>query len=267
MIHEHIDDAGIAELIIDAPPVNALGLKDIATLASHLHSFADDERVRVVVLRGAGRGFCGGGDVKEVQSLPGFEGILGQTHGSMELTAAIAECTVPVIGAVHGFCVGLGVLVAGVCDVLLAAPGTPFVLAEADNGAASGIIQAIGLMPEKRLRAALFTAEPVYAEELHHFGSVLQLAPAEELPAVARKLAATMAAKSPAVLRALKAATDGSIGRDIRGSYRRELAYTLDLNLRGEAQGLRDDFVSGRRGSYLQEPSEAVPTDRDLDPS
>jgi enoyl-CoA hydratase len=251
VITEHIHAAGIAELVLDAPPVNALNLKDIATLAAHLRSYADDQRVRVVVLRGAGRGFCGGGDVKEVQSLPGFDGILGQTHGSMELTTAIAECAVPVIGAVHGYCVGLGVLVAGVCDVLLAAPGTPFVLAEADNGAASGIIQAIGLMPEKRLRAALFTAEPVDAAELHAFGSVLRLVPAEELPAAARALAATIASKNPAVLRALKAATDESIGRDIRSVYRRELAHTLDLNLRGEAHGLRDDFVQGRRGSYL----------------
>ncbi len=252
MITESVDDAGIAELVLDAPPVNALNLKDIATLAGHLRSYADDERVRVVVLRGAGRGFCGGGDVKEVQSLPGFEGILGQTHGSMELTTAIAECAVPVIGAVHGFCIGLGVLVAGVCDVLLAAPGTPFVLAEADNGAASGMIQAIGLMPEKRLRAALFTAEPVTAEELHHFGSVLRLVPAEELSAAARDLAGRVAAKNPAVLRALKTATDESIGRDIRGVFRRELAHTLDLNLRGESAPLRENFVRGTRGSYLQ---------------
>jgi enoyl-CoA hydratase len=251
MIRESIGDDGVVDLVIDAPPVNALGLKDIAALVAHLRSYADDERVRVVVLRGEGRGFCGGGDVKEVQALPGFEGILGQSRGSMALTSAIAECPVPVIGAVHGYCVGLGVLVAGVCDVLFAAPGIPFVLAEADNGAASGIIQAIGLMPEKRLRAALFTAEPVMSEELHHFGSVLRLVAADDLPATARTFARTIAGKNPAVIRALKAATDDSIGRDIPATYRRELAYTLDLNLRGDAQGLRDDFVSGRRGSYL----------------
>jgi enoyl-CoA hydratase len=101
----------------------------------------------------------------------------------------------------------------------------------------------------------LFTAEPVMSEELHHFGSVLRLVTTEDLPAAAKELAATIAGKNPAVLRALKAATDESIGRDIRSIYRRELAYTLDLNLRGEAQGLRDDFVSGRRGSYLDSPA------------
>lgn len=256
MIREQIDGDGVADIVIDAPPVNALGLADIATLIGHLRSYADDEQVRAVVLRGAGRGFCGGGDVKEVQRLPGFTGILGQARGSMELTAAIAECAVPVIGAVHGYCVGLGVLVAGVCDILLAAPGTPFVLAEADNGAASGAIQAIGLMPDKRLRAALFTAEPVDAAELHAFGSVLRLVPAEQLPAQAHKLAATIASKRPAVIRALKAATNGSIGRDIRGAYRAELAHTFELNIRGEAQTLRDDFLSGRRTGYLDAPDQ-----------
>jgi enoyl-CoA hydratase len=253
MISTELLDNGVLDLLIDAPPVNALGLDDIDALVDHLRSCRDDDRARVVVLRGAGRGFCGGGDVKEVQRLPGFEGILGQTRGSLELTAAIGECAVPVIGAVHGFCIGLGVLVAGVCDILLAAPGTPFVLAEADNGAASGAIQASGLMPEKRLRAALFTAEPVTAEELHHFGSVLRLVTADDLPAAAHALAATIASKRPTVIRALKAATDDSIGRDIRGTYRRELAYTLDLNLRGEAQSLREDFVVGRRTGYLTE--------------
>jgi enoyl-CoA hydratase len=251
MITERLGEDGVVDLVIDAPPVNALGLDDIATLVERLRSYADNEAVHAVVLRGAGRGFCGGGDVKEVQRLPGFEGILGQTHGSLELTTAVAECAVPVIGAVHGFCIGLGVLVAGVCDILLAAPGTPFVLAEADNGAASGAIQAIGLMPEKRLRAALFTAEPIPAEELHHFGSVLRLIPADELPAAAHALAATIASKRPAVIRALKAATNDSIGRDIRGRYRQELAYTLDLNVRGEAHSLREDFVVGRRTGYL----------------
>lgn len=251
MIHEHVDEHGIAELVVANPPVNAFNLSDIATLVEKLRGYADDERVRVVVLRGEGRGFCGGGDVKEVQRLPGFEGILGQTRGSLNLTLAIAECPVPVIGAIHGFCIGLGVLVAGVCDILLAAPGTPFVLAEADNGATSGIVQAIGLMPDKRLRAAMFTCEPVDAAELHAHGSVLRLVPAHELPDAARAVAATIAAKRTNVIRGLKASMAGSIGRDIRTAYRQELSYTFELNISGEAREARGDFVDGTRGSYL----------------
>ncbi|HEY1969494.1 MAG TPA: enoyl-CoA hydratase-related protein [Pseudonocardia sp.] len=251
MIRETVDEYGVAELVVDNPPVNAFNLADIATLIEHLRGYSDNKRVHAVVLRGEGRGFCGGGDVKEVQSLPGFEGILGQIRGSQNLTLAIAECPVPVIGAIHGYCVGLGVLVAGVCDILLAAPDVPFVLAEADNGATTGIIQAIGLMPEKRLRAALFTCEPVDSAELLSFGSVLRLVPAEELPAAAHAVARTVAGKRTNVIRGLKSALAGSIGRDIRTAYRQELSYTFELNISGEAREARGDFVDGRRGSYL----------------
>lgn len=253
MIHEEVDENGVAELVVDKPPVNAFDVADIGTLIGHLRKYAHDERIRAVVLRGEGRGFCGGGDVKEVQRLPGFEGILGQTRGSLELTTAIAECPVPVVGAVHGYCIGLGVLVAGVCDILLAAPDTPFVLSEADNGATSGIVQAIGLMPEKRLRAAMFTCEPVDSAELLRFGSVLRLVPADELPAAAHQVATTIALKRTNVIRGLKAAMAGTIGRDIRTLYRQELSYTFELNISGEAREARGDFVEGRRKGYLDD--------------
>lgn len=108
---------------MDSQPVNAFTVADIASLVKHLRSDTDN-RVRAVVLRGQGNGFCGGGEVKEVQNSPGFESILGQTRGSLELNLAIAECPVPVIGAIHGYCIGLGVLLAEVCDILLASPGT-----------------------------------------------------------------------------------------------------------------------------------------------
>jgi len=112
VIHETVDERGVAELVIENPPVNAYNLADIAALVQYLRGYADPgadpERVRAVVLRGEGRGFCGGGDVKEVQNLPGFEGILGQTRGSLNLSLAIAECPVPVVGAIHGYCIGLG---------------------------------------------------------------------------------------------------------------------------------------------------------------
>jgi enoyl-CoA hydratase len=250
VIRETVHDSGVAELVVDNPPVNAFNVADIATLVDRLHGYAGDHRVRAVLLRGEGRGFCGGGDVKEVQDAPGFEGILGQTRGSLELTLAVSECPVPVVGAVHGYCIGLGVLVAGVCDVLLAAPDTPFVLAEADNGATSGIVQALALMPEKRMRAAMFTCEPVDSAELLRFGSVLRLVAAEKLAGEAYAVAEKIAAKRTTVIKGLKAAMAGTIGRDLRAAYRQELSYTFELNISGEAREARGDFVEGRRAGY-----------------
>src|SRR5439155_376701 len=74
--------------------------------------------VHAVLLRSEGPGFCGGGDVKEVERLPGFDGILGQASGSQQASLAVAECAAPVVVAVHGYCIGVGVLIVGTADVV-----------------------------------------------------------------------------------------------------------------------------------------------------
>lgn len=80
-VHDSGRLAGVAELVVESPPVNAYSIGDLAELTELLRSYERREEVRAVVLRAQGKGFCGGGDVKEVQSLPGFDGILGQARG------------------------------------------------------------------------------------------------------------------------------------------------------------------------------------------
>ncbi|MFC9557846.1 enoyl-CoA hydratase-related protein [Rhodococcus sp. NPDC056960] len=246
-IRQYLSDAGVLEIIIDAPPVNAVGLNDLAALSSIVAGVGERPEVRVVILRGEGRGFIGGGDVKEVQRLPGFDGILGQVAGSSALTVAIHECAVPVIAAVHHYCIGLGVLVAGVCDVVVADENCSFVLAEVDNGATTGAIHAMGLMPEKRLRQAMFTGEPVSARELAAYGTVVAVADEHLVLEEARRLATVMTKKVPDVLRAAKRSINGSTRRDLEVLYRQEVAITLDLNMRGHAAQARESVLSGDR--------------------
>jgi len=255
-IHEHIHDSGVLELVLEHPPVNALTIGDLHALAALLRGVADRPTVRAVVLRADGKGFCGGGDLKEVQGLPGFEGILGQASGSQEASLAIAECVAPVIVAVHGYCIGVGVLLAGTADILVAAHGTSFVLAEVDNGATSGGAQAHGLLPAKRLRAAMLTADPVDAAELHAHGSVYRLVDTDKVRDTAMELAEHIAAKSPEVVRRLKLSLNASSGSDdLRARYRVELSYTYELNLLGKAAERRGDFLDGARGGYLGDES------------
>jgi enoyl-CoA hydratase len=251
-IKECLHDGGVLELVVDHPPVNAFTIGDLHTLARRLRAIADEPEVTVVLLRSEGKGFCAGGDVKEVQALPGFDGILGQASGSEAASIAVAECAVPVVVAVHGYCVGVGVLLVGTADVVVAGTGTPFVLAEVDNGATSGGAQALGLVPAKRLRAAMFTAEPIDAAELQAYGSIYRLVAPDEVVSTAFRVAEVIAAKSPAVVRRLKQSLNASAGvDDLRRRYRLELSYTYELNLLGEARDLRETFVDGRRSGYL----------------
>jgi len=253
---ETVHDNGVVELLVENPPVNAFSIADLTRLTELLRGYEAREEVRAVVLRSQGNGFCGGGDLKEVQGLPGFEGILGQARGSQDASVAIAECAVPVIGCVHGYCIGVGVLLAGTCDVLIGCAGTRFVLAEADNGATTGGVQALGLLPERRLRAAMFTCEPFDIAELQAYGRVYHVeATADAAVARAFAVAATIAAKAPRVIRSLKASLNNTAGRDLRRLYRQELSYTFELNMLGDSGKARQTFLDGSRDGYLDDPT------------
>jgi enoyl-CoA hydratase len=249
-VHERRND-GVVELVVEHPPVNAFNIEDLHTLARHLERYRDDNEVRAVILRSEGRGFCGGGDVKQVQALPGFEGILGQTSGSLAASLAILECAVPVITVIHNYCIGVGSLLAGTSDILIAAAGTKFVFAEVDNGATGGFVQGLGLMPEKRLRAAMLTCESIDVSELEPYGTIYRVVPPEDVLEEGRRVAGLIAGKDPRVIRRMKATMNDTANRDLLRRYRGELSYTYELNLLGVASERRGDFVEGRRSGYL----------------
>lgn len=167
------------------------------------------------------------------------------------MSVALHECRAPVIVAVQRYCVGLGVLIVGSCDIVVATHDAMFVLAEVDNGATGGAIQASGLMPDKRLRVAMLTCQPVQAEELYRYGTIYRLVDESELRSAAMEIAEVIAAKPPRVVRSAKQAINGSTGRNIRDLYRQELSYTYELNLLGDASQARDTFVNGTRKGYL----------------
>jgi enoyl-CoA hydratase len=146
----------------------------------------------------------------------------------------------------------VGVLLAGAADMVVAAAGTRFVLAEIDNGATAGGVLAMRLMPEMRVRAAMMTADPVLAEELHAYGSIYRVTPLPELAQVARDLAAKIAAKNAGAMRRLKRSLNNSArAHDVETAYRAETSYTYELNIMGVASAGRTAFIAGDRASYM----------------
>src|SRR5689334_14838233 len=100
---------GVAEVVIDFPPVNALPVQGWFDLAAAMRAAGADPDIRAVVLAANGRGFCAGVDIKEIQRSPGNDVLIGANRGCYAAFAAVYECAVPVIAAVHGFCLGGGV--------------------------------------------------------------------------------------------------------------------------------------------------------------
>ena len=245
-ISTEITDEQIAVVTMNHPPVNALPVKGWFEVADAVTTAAD-KGARVVILRAEGKGFNAGVDIKEMQQIEGFEGILGANRGCYAAFKAIYECPVPVIAAVNGFCLGGGVGLVGNADTIVASDDAFFGVPEVDRGALGAATHLSRLVPQHMLRTLYFTAQTITAQRLHELGSVHQVVPREDLDDAALEVARQIAAKDPQVIRAAKAALNGIDPVDVNASYRFEQGFTYELNLAGVADERRDAFVKDGR--------------------
>jgi enoyl-CoA hydratase len=235
------DATGIAEVILNHPPVNALPVRGWFDLAKVVRELGEDPSTRVVVLRAEGRGFNAGVDIKEIKA-GGPQALIGANRGCFAAFAAVYECAVPVIAAVHGFCLGGGIGLVGNADMIVASEDATFGLPEVDRGALGAATHLSRLVPQPKARAMMYTSTTASAAELKQFGSVLEVVPREALRDAALNLAAQVAAKDPVVIRMAKEAFNGIDPWDVKRSYRYEQGFTFELNLSGVADRLRDGF-------------------------
>src|SRR5581483_8049499 len=129
------------------------------------HRLGDDSTVRVVILRAEGRGFNAGVDIKEMQATEGFQALLGANRGCFAAFAAVYECAVPVIAAVHGYCLGGGIGLVGNADVIVASDDATFGLPEVDRGALGAATHLARLVPQHKMRAMVYTSATATAAE------------------------------------------------------------------------------------------------------
>jgi enoyl-CoA hydratase len=236
-------EKGISVVTVDFPPVNALPVRGWFDLADAVRAAGRDPGIRCVVLRAEGRGFNAGVDIKEIQRDPGGHGVLiGANHGCAEAFAAVYECEVPVVAAVHGFCLGGGIGLAGNADAIVASEDATFGLPELDRGALGAATHLARLVPQHLMRALYYTSRTATAAELHTHGSVWKVVPREELRSAALELAREIAAKDGRLIRLAKAAVNGIDPVDVRRSYRFEQGFTFEANLDGVADRVRGTF-------------------------
>jgi enoyl-CoA hydratase len=237
--------SGVAEVVIDHPPVNALDVAGWFALADALTEAGRVRDNRVVILRATGRGFCAGVDIKEINA-KGDEALVGVNRGCFAAFAAVYDCEVPVIAAVNGFCLGGGIGLAGNADIVVASEDATFGLPEVDRGALGAATHLSRLVPQHAMRRMVYTAQPITAAELASYGSVAAVVPPDRLLAAARELAADIATKSPTIIRRAKESLNGIDPVDVKRSYRYEQGFTYELHLRGVADEQRAAFVEKR---------------------
>lgn len=242
MIEKHTDPQGIAEIVVNAPPVNALKVQEWYDLATAVRDAGADPSVRALILRAEGRGFNAGVDIKEIQRTPGYSALIGANRACFAAFAAVYECEVPVIAAVNGYCLGGGVGLVGNSDIIIASDDATFGLPEVDRGALGAATHLSRLVPLHKARSMMYLAEVATAQELAAFGSVYRVVPQGELRDFAFEVAGRIATKNTRVVRAAKESFNGIDLWDVKKSYRYEQGYTFELNLSGVSDEVRSSF-------------------------
>ncbi len=196
-----IDD-GVATVTLDRPErINALTFVSYAALRDAFHVFSESREVRAVVLQGEGpRGFCSGGDVRDIIGelfSRDMRGLLEFTRMTGALVAAVHECRAPVIAALHGVVCGAGAVIAIASDVRIAAPDARIAFLFPKVGLSGADMGASWLLPRivgyGRASELLLTGDFVDAERAERIGLFNRIVPQDQLRAEAQKLARTIA--------------------------------------------------------------------------
>jgi len=247
--HTRIAD-GIAELVIDKPPVNALDCAGWHALAAELDALGRNPQVRVIVLRGEGRGFCAGVDIKELAAFP--ERIVPVNAGNYEAFRAVHRNPKPVIVAVHGYVLGGGIGLSGAADIVLASECARFGVPEIDRGAMGGGAHLQRLFPVQKVRWMYFTGLMIDAAEAYRLGGIERVVPLAELRDAALALARVIAAKSPEMVRLAKEALNGVEDGNLEDKYRWEQGFTLQAYMSQDSGEAREAFVEKRDARFGQ---------------
>ena len=242
--HTKIEN-NIAEIIINAPPVNALNGKKMSEFSQEVTRLGNLQEVKVILIYAEGRGFCAGIDIKELGD--GGIAILEGNKGAFELFEAIHHCAIPVISAIHGYALGAGAAIAGASDIVFAAEGTKLGVPEINVGMLGGGSHMLRMLPLQKVRSMYFTGEPILAEEAIQYGAFEKVLPMDKLVPVARAMAQKIATKSPTALRYAKLALNGIEPVDLEKNYRFEQGFTYAISHMDEAQEARQATLRERK--------------------
>lgn len=239
---------GIAEIVIDAPPVNALGNEGWHGLADIITAIGNNPDANVIIIRAEGRGFCAGVNIKELDANP--ELIVSVNAGNYRSFQAVHRNPLPVIVAVHGFVLGGGIGIAGAADIVVASDCATFGVPEVDRGAMGGGAHLQRLFPVQKVRMMYFTGEAIDAAEAYRLGAVERVVSKEALPDAAREIASKIASKSNAMIRLAKESLNGIEDGNLEDKYRWEQGFTLQAYSEADSAETRRAFVEKRDAEF-----------------
>jgi enoyl-CoA hydratase/carnithine racemase len=247
-------DTQVATLTLNRPDrLNALTFEVYEELRTFFGAIGSEPDVRAVVITGAGKAFCTGGDVRDIIGPlleRDLDGLRTFTHLTCDVVGAIRRCSRPVVAAINGVAAGAGAAIAAACDIRVAATSariaflfTKVGLAGADMGTAWMLPRLIGL---GRATELLMTGEFISAEEAHRIGLYNRLVPDGEALSAARSLAEALARGPRLALEQTKVAIDAEERMELTAALDYEAELQAALMKEPEFREAHDAFMARR---------------------
>lgn len=242
----------VAELTLDNPPLNLVTGELTRELAAALRRVAADPQVRVLVVAGAGdRAFCAGSHVGEFEGLRGRVGE-GKLLLEKYVYRQLADLAIPTIAAIEGAALGGGLELALCCDLRVASERATLGMPEVRLGVipGSGGTQRLPrVVGPARAKELILTGEIIDAATAEGYGLVNRVVPVGRALAVARELAATIAARGPLAVREAKRLIDAASETELDAG----LAAELDASERVFSS---NDMIEGATAFFEKRPPE-----------
>jgi 2-(1,2-epoxy-1,2-dihydrophenyl)acetyl-CoA isomerase len=253
VLHEARHD-GVAVLVMNRPDrLNALNNELATALNDSLGRIAKDESIRVVVVTGAGRAFCAGGDLSLIgkgRASSDTQVLAPLLRAGMQAVLTMRVMPQPVIAAVNGAAAGAGMNIALAADIRIAAEEATF----GQNFAKIGLFPDYGgtyflpqLVGPAKAAELFYTGDMIDAKTALRLGIVNQVVPAAQLEAEVKTLAQKIAQGPPLAIRAVK--------RTLFGSEKEKLAAALEREVQEQMPCyLSEDCSEGIRAFFEKRP-------------
>jgi enoyl-CoA hydratase/carnithine racemase len=255
----HLDAAtGVATITLNRPDrLNALTFEIYDELRHAFRRLSTEEGVRAIVITGAGKAFCSGGDVHDIIGAlfaREYRGLLEFTRMTCDLVLAIRQCRRPVIAALNGTTAGAGAVIATACDIRMAAASAKIAflftrvgLSGADMGAAWLLPRIVGL---GRATELLMTGDFISADEAFRIGLYNRVLPEAELQAAARALAEKLAAGPSFAHEITKDALNREAHMDLGAALEAEAQIQASLMTHPDFREAYEAFVAKRPARF-----------------
>lgn len=250
---ERQDQAGVATLTLSRPDAyNSLSLELMQALHAELDSIADDITVRCVVIRGSGKGFCAGHDLKQMLGEGEEEYYRCTFDTCSRLMQRVVSLPVPVIAQVHGVATAAGCQLVASADMAVAADNARFATPGVNIGlfCSTPMVALSRAVQPKHAMELLLTGDLINAQRAFDIGLINQLVPEAELEAAVDTLAAKIASKSRKTLQIGKQAFYRQRELPLSEAYEYCSEVMVGNMLIDDAQEGIDAFINKRKPEW-----------------